>query len=244
MVVGTNGPRKEVNNIATPTQISIVLANGYTLPLHASSPSPVHATNCSYQTLVLLHFVACLKIQSAKCRANKQNQTKQMKIQVATCKANKTQQQQQRMRHILPAEEGGRRRRREGDGTKHGMAHSNPKQNFLFSHTRWPKSKKYSRQILLYEYLQAHEHTHTQGCAEGGRKGVSKVACKVGEIRENSHKNNSKNNNGNIIQTVRETDCDADTVSTRGVCVMRLQCKPKPKRKQKQKSQGLPCYKS
>lgn len=28
------------------------------------------------------------------------------------------------------------------------------------------------------------------------------------------------------MQTVRETDCDADTVSTRGVCVMRLQCKP------------------
>lgn len=242
MVVGTNGPRKEGNNIATPTQISIVLASGYTLPLHASSPSPVHATNCSYQTLVLLHFVACLKIQSAKCRANKQNQTKQMKIQVATCKANKTQQQQQRMRHILPAGEGGRRRG-EGGGTKHGMAHSNPKQNFLFSHTRWPKSKKYSRQILLYEYPQAHERTQ-RGVQRGGRKGVSKVACKVGEIRENSHKNNSKNNNRNIMQTVRETDCDADTVSTRGVCVMRLQCKPKPKRKQKQKSQGRLCYKS
>lgn len=139
------------------THTNIDSAGKWLHPL--SPPSPVHATNCSYQTLVLLHFVACLKIQSAKCRANKQNQTKQMKIQVATCKANKTQQQQQRMRHILPAEEGGRRRRGEGDGTKHGMAHSNPKQNFLFSHTRWPKSKKYSRQILLYEYPQAHERT-------------------------------------------------------------------------------------
>lgn len=160
-----------------------MLASGYTLPLHASSPSPVHATNCSYQTLVLLHFVACLKIQSAKCRANKENQTKQMKIQVATCKANKTQQQQQRMRHILPAGEGGRRRG-EGDGTKHGMAHSNPKQNFLFSHTRWPKSKKYSRQILLYEYPQAHERTHTQGCAEGQERGVKSCLQSGGNPRK------------------------------------------------------------
>lgn len=205
-----------------------------------SSTSPVHATNCSYQTLVLLHFVACLKIQSAKCRANKQNQRKQMKIQVATCKANKTQQQQQRMRHILPAEEGGRRRRGEGDGTKHGMAHSNPKQNFLFSHTRWPKSKKYSRQILLYEYPQAHECTQ-RGVQRGllakwGKsakiatritvKIIIEISCKQSEMED------------------RETDCDADTVSTRVVCVMRLQCKPKPKRKQKQKPQGLPCYKS
>lgn len=103
-----------------------------------------------------------------------------MKIQVATCKANKTQQQQQRMRHILPAEEGGRRRRGEGDGTKHGMAHSNPKQNFLFSHTRWPKSKKYSRQILLYEYPQAHERTQ-RGVQRGAGKGCQKLLAKWGK---------------------------------------------------------------
>lgn len=219
-----------------------MLASGYTLPLHGSSPSLVHATNCSYQTLVLLHFVACLKIQSAKCRANKQNQTKQMKIQVATCKANKTQQQQQRMRHILPAEEGGRRRG-EGDGTKHGMAHSNPKQNFLFSHTRWPKSKKYSRQILLYEYPQAHEHRQ-RGVQRGAGKGCQKLLAKWGKSAKIATRITVK-----IIIEIsemgdRETDCDADTVSTRVVCVMRLQCKPKPKRKQKQKSQRLRCYKS
>jgi len=40
------------------------------------------------------------------------------------------------------------------------MAHSNAKQNFLFSHTRWPKSKKYSQQIHLTIYMNNQTYTH------------------------------------------------------------------------------------
>lgn len=103
-----------------------------------------------------------------------------------------------------------------------------------------------------YFYMNIHKHmnthTHTQGCTEGHVKGCQKLLAKWGKSAKIGTRITVK-----IIIEIsckqsemgdRETDCDADTVSTRVVCVMRLQCKPKPKRKQKQKSQGLPCYKS